>query len=610
MTDPATPARRTAASPPARSRGAVAAWVAVLVLVAAVLAAFLPVLENGFVNADDPANFLENRSFRGFGRAQLAWAWTTRLMGVYQPLSWMLIEAEYAALGLDPRGYHLASLSVYLLVVLALDALTIAVVARCRPDLERSHPGTVRACACLAVGLFAVHPLRVEVVAWASCQAQLVCSLFAVLSVLAYLRAHTAECGDGVSHHVHRGWRTGSFLLFAASLLAQGAALGLPLVLLILDVYPLQRLGRGRWLGLEALRVYREKVPFAALSAAFTLLAFWARVAVVGTFGGQGALERVSQACYAAWFYLVKTFAPVGIMANYPLPAHLPPGEPRFLFSILGVLAVTAVLLVLRRRCPAALAAWAIYLALLAPRSGLVRIGQYIAADRYSFLPLMSLAVLAAAVLCAVVRSGPYPRLASGVILVAGMVAGLALVLRTRDQCRTWRDSETLWSHALAASNHANPFACRALARLRADQPGKLAEAELLLAQALAMVPGDSDVHNELAEFLIRQGRFDEARSHLSAALRLAGDNVPARINLGNLLALQGDHAGAEVVYRRALELDPTNPTAHANYGVLLHLQGRPAAAGSHLREALRLNPDLEQARRALAALRREGARE
>src|SRR5262249_11533709 len=128
---------------------------AVFVLVLVVLAAFLPVVDNGFVNFDDEENFLGNPSFRGLGRPQLAWAWTTRHAGVYQPLSWMLLEAEYAAWGLDPRGYHGASLVLFALDVIALYALTIRLLARGRDDR-----GAVRLAACLVVGLFSVHPLR------------------------------------------------------------------------------------------------------------------------------------------------------------------------------------------------------------------------------------------------------------------------------------------------------------------------------------------------------------------------------------------------------------------------------------------------------------------
>jgi hypothetical protein len=276
------------------------------------LAAFLPVRDNGFVSYDDRGNFLENGSFRGLGWPQLVWAWTTPHVGVYEPLGWMLLEAEYQAWGLDPRGYHIASLALYSLVTIALYGLTVAAVALSRPGLWRDNPGTVRACACLAVGLYAVHPLRVQAVAWASCQSYVVCGLFSVLTVLAYLRAHDD------SPRVRRGWLVGSFLLYAAALLSKAPAITLPAVLLVLDVYPLGRLGPGRWRGPVARRIYREKVPFAALSVIFAALAVWARARAMTPVPGHGAEARIARACYNVVFYLAKTVAPVRISACTP----------------------------------------------------------------------------------------------------------------------------------------------------------------------------------------------------------------------------------------------------------------------------------------------------
>jgi len=326
---PERPTDRSASPPRARAHGtnepvpptapgaARAAWKftggrAVVALVVVVLAAFLPVRENGFVSFDDKKNFLENASFRGLGWPQLVWAWTTGHVGVYEPLGWMLLEAEYAAWGLDPCGYHLASLALYLLVTIALYGLTVAAVACGQPGLWRDDPGTVRACACLAVGLYAVHPLRVQVVAWASCQSYVACGLFSVLTVLAYLRAHDDP------PRVRRGWLVGCFLLFAASLLSKAPAITLPAVLLILDVYPLGQLGPARWLGPGARRVYREKVPFAALSLVFAALAVWARARAMIPVPGHGAEARVARACYNVVFYLAKTVAPVRISACTP----------------------------------------------------------------------------------------------------------------------------------------------------------------------------------------------------------------------------------------------------------------------------------------------------
>jgi tetratricopeptide (TPR) repeat protein len=399
-------------------------------------------------------------------------------------------------------------------------------------------------------------------------------------------------------------------VLFAASLLSKAAAMGLPAVLLILDVYPLRRLGPGRWRGPEAGRVYAEKGPFVALSAAFLGLAVWARFPSMTAVAGHTPEARVARACYNVWFYLVKTVAPVRISACYPVPLRMSLAEPRFCLSALGLVAVSAALVVLRRRWPGALAAWAAYLVMLAPNSGLVQKGgQYVAADRYCLIPMMGLVALAASALASLLQRGRFRRPVASGVLAAGVVAGLVLVVRTREQCRTWHDSVALWSHAVAASTEPNPFACHSLGLALAAEPGRLAEARSWLAEALRIVPDDPSVHNAMTLVLARQGRIDEALAHARAALQADPDNVHARVNLGNVLAMKGDPAGAAASFESALRLETGNADAHGNLGLLLLAQGRPAEAEAHLAEALRLNPGMTQARSALENLRRRQGR-
>jgi hypothetical protein len=569
-------------------------------LVVVVLAAFLPVHENGFVSLDDNKNFVENGSFRGLGWPQLVWAWTTRHVGVYEPLGWMLLEAEYVAWKLDPRGYHLVSLALYTLVTIALYGLAVATVAYSRPGLWQNDPGTVRACACLAIGLFAIHPLRVQVVAWASCQSYVVCGLLSVLTILTYLRAHEAP------PRVRRGWMVGCFVLYIGALLSKAPAVTLPAVLLILDVYPVGRLGPAHWLGQGARRVYREKLPFAALSLVFTALAVWARGRAMTPVPGHGTEARVARACYNVMFYLAQTVAPVRISPCYPVPLKMTLTEPRFLLSAVGVVAVSAILVAARRRFPGGLAAWVAYLVMLAPSSGLFRTGgPYVAADRYCFMPMMGLAVLATSALCAIVGRASTSRCVTVGVFLAGAIVGLTLLVRTRDECRIWHDSESLWSHARAVSTEPNPFACHGLALVLAGEPKRLTQAEALLDEALRTVPDDPSLHNAMTIVLVKQGRKVEALAHTRAVLRLAPDNVPARVNLGNLLAQEGNPAGAEDAYRAALRIDRNDANAHANLGLILAVEGKITEAEAHLAEALRYNPGLSHMRTTLDDLRR-----
>ena len=203
-----------------RRRSAPAGYVAGLGALVAVLAflAFLPVLANGFVDWDDEKNIILNPYFQGWGWTYFRWAWTTFLLGVYQPLAWLLLEAQYFLWQLDPQGYHLVSLLLHSVNAVLLYTLTLMLMRRGDPRSCQLFPRASAAAAAAAAVLFAVHPMRTEVVAWVSSQPYLPCATFCLLSLLAYLRAFPAmSVGDGP----HRGWLLASIGLFAAALLCK-----------------------------------------------------------------------------------------------------------------------------------------------------------------------------------------------------------------------------------------------------------------------------------------------------------------------------------------------------------------------------------------------------
>ena len=387
-------------------------WLVAIPLALIVIYAFIPALDNGFVAWDDDQNFLDNPYFRGLGAAQVKWAWTTFWVGVYQPLAWLLFEAQYVFWQLDPRGYHLTSLLLHVANAVVLYVLTVALLVRCRTDSCLESPWTCSLSAGLATALFAVHPLRVEAVAWASCQPYLPCALFSMLAVLAYLRAFPMDSSP------RWGWLVGSFLLFVAALLFKAVAVSLPAVLLILDVYPLRRFGdgTGRWFGASARRALLEKVPFVMVSLLFMGLAIAARPQSRFPVEHYDASAGIAQACYGIWFYIWKTVLPLDLIALYPLPRELNWLALPFSLSILATLAITAGLFLLRRRWPGLLAAWLSYLVILAPNSGIIRISDQIAADRYSYMAMLGSVMLAAAGFCRLWRMSSrwHPALPSG----------------------------------------------------------------------------------------------------------------------------------------------------------------------------------------------------
>jgi Tfp pilus assembly protein PilF len=566
------------------------ATAAALLLVVLVVLAFVPCLGNDFVSWDDEENFLENPSYRGLGWAQLRWDWTSFHIGVYQPLAWMILGVQYLLFTLKPWGYHLFSLILHAINTVVLFVLTVALLARCRPAGEPETPRTVTLSAGLAVALFAVHPLRTEVVAWASCQPYLPCALFFMLSVLAYL--HALPEGEAPRW----GWLVTSFFLFAAALLSKAVAVTLPAVLLILDVYPLRRLGGGpgRWFGPAVRRVWWEKVPFALLSLLFVILAVFGRAQAEHLASTEmwGIAERIAQACYGIWFYLIKTMLPVNIRADYVLPRRAEMFGLPFVFSILAVLGVSAGLFLLRHRRAGAglLAAWLSYVVILSPNLGLVRVGSQIAADRYSYVAMIGGVVLLAAGLCRVLHARPGLGPVAVGLTAASLTALSGLTILTRAQCRTWRTSETLWTHVLSHSGSRSEGAHNGLGAILKAR-GRVDDARVHFEEALRIRPTSVVALNNLGVILKDQGRIGEARARFNEALRLYADYVPTHCNLGLLLLGQGRSNEARAQFDEALRINPNSVDARNSLVSLLYLQGRLDEARAVADEALRINP-------------------
>jgi tetratricopeptide (TPR) repeat protein len=578
------------------------AAVPALLLVLLVVLAFYPCLGNAFVQWDDDQNFLENTSYRGLGWAQIRWDWTSFRIGVYQPLAWMILGVQYLLFKLKPWGYHLFSLVFHAINTVVLFVLTVAVLARFRPGGERQGPGVVTWSAALATALFAVHPLRTEVVAWASCQPYLPCALFLMLSVLAYLHA----LPDG---QAPRGvWVSASFFLFAAALLCKAVAVTLPAVLLILDVYPLRRLGggQGRWFGPAVRRVWWEKLAFALLSLIFVILAVVGRAKAEHLFPTEvwGLPERVAQACFGIWFYLIKTVLPVDLTAFYVLPRPKEMFRPRFVLSILGVVSASAGLFLLRRRPAgtALLAVWLSYVVILVPNLGLVRIGSQIAADRYTYVAMIGGVVLLAAGLCQLLCARPTVGPVTVGLAAASLAVVSGLMVLTQRQCRTWRTTETLWTHVLTHGGSGNGTAHNNLGVLLKER-GRVHEARIHFEEALRLAPKSGAAHTNLGSILKDLGRTDEARAHFNEALRLEPNSATPRCYLALLLFGQGRTAEARAQLEEAVRINPDSVGAHNGLGLLLYRQGRMDEAQDQVEQALRINPESVEAHTNLGSI-------
>src|SRR3989449_650662 len=592
-------------------------WLLPVLIALVTFVPFLPTLDNQFVNWDDDDNLVENPHYRGLGWTHLRWMWTTSHIGHYAPLTWMTFGLDYLLWGMNPVGYHLTNLLLHAANAAVFYLLALRVLGSALPGpRERGNVG-LAASAAFAALLFAIHPLRVESVAWATERRDVLSGLFYLLTLLVYLRA--GEQGE-------RG-RSGywaSVGLFVCALLSKSMAVSLPVVLLILDVYPLRRLGGARgWWGEPARRIYLEKIPFVLLALAASGGAFIPQIEGrnMPSLDELSVLGRLAVSAYGLRFYLWKTVFPVSLSPLYELRGQDPLALP-FLLSYGVVPAVTALALILRRRLPGLLAAWLAYVVILLPVLGIFQNGPQIAADRYTYLAGLGWALLASAGMLAAWRRRSF--------LVTGLAVVLLLGLGTLtwNQVRVWHDSEKLWSHAvaidprssigqlslgLALARHgklaeavehyeaalrlepgyvdANCNAGAALAR-----QGKLAEAIAHYEQALKTKPDHADAHSNMGAALVGQGKLAEAIEHYQQALRAKPDHADAHTNLGEALAQQGKLDEAIEHYRRALEIRPESADAHNHWGLALARQGKLAEAVKHYQEAVKLRPSFSEA--------------
>jgi len=533
---------------------------------------FLPALRNEFVGGfDDAKNFLTNPHYRGLGWTQIEWMFTTMHMGQYVPLTWITLGLDYLLWGMNAAGYHLTSLLLHVVTAVLFYSVSRHLIglATGRPEAWATAAG-----AAVAALLFAVHPLRVESVVWVTERRDVVSGVFYMLALLAWFRAVEREPRS-------RPWYWASVALFAGALLSKALTVALPVVLLVLDVYPLRRLGGAQgWWTPGARRVYAEKAPFVALAAVAAVIAL---VAIV-RLGNMAALERLSLServgvsAFSLTFYLWKTLVPVGLSPLYELPARLDLAAPRYLQSFAVVGLTSALGVVLRHRAPWLAGAWIVYVVTLLPVVGILQNGPQIAADRYTYLACLPWALLVGgAAALALRRAWARGREAALALAVAAVLLVVALEALSVNQTGAWRDAVTLWRHAV-----------------RVD-------------------PSNALAYNNLGAALLDAGRPDEAVDAFKKAVAWMPRSLPqTRANISFMLATalqqQGDLSGAETQYRETLAMDRFHALAWNNLGTVLAIRGEFEEALQAFRNSLAIthNPEAcDNGRRAAKILGR-----
>jgi Flp pilus assembly protein TadD len=588
-------------------------WIAFLVALLTFVV-FLPALLNEFVDWDDYDLLVNNHRYRGLGWEQVRWMFSTFHHGHYQPLSWMTFGLDYLIWGMDPFGYHLTNLVLHaantaLFYLLALRLLSLA--------LSRTHSASdlgLRAAAGFAALFFSIHPLRVESVAWATERRDVLSGLFFLATILCYLQAMTPS--NDLSYQA--SWRNKALIAYGLSLLSKASGVTLPVVLLVLDVYPLRRLGGGpgMWLGPLVRGVWLEKVPFFLLAAGAAIIAPLAQseVGAVAALRVHGIVARLAQSLYGLVFYLWKTILPTDLSPFYEVPPHLDPFAWPFLLSGAVVVALSVGLLVLRRRWPAGLASWICYVVIVAPVLGFVQSGRQMVADRYSYLSCLAWPVLLGGGLYYLWKRNVDERRGErklAFLAGAAAVILIALSVLTWRQVAVWHDTDRLWNQALAITDRSifrSGSAHHLMARFLADR-GELDRAIEHLRISLDIAPTDSTVYNDLGTALAKKGQLKEAIKNFKEALALNPTLSLAHYNLANALAVEGDFQEAAAHVEEAIKLKPNYAEAYATLGKVFAAQGQFDKAIVLFRQALQIRPDLAEGHQFLAmALAEKGS--
>ena len=508
-----------------------------LILVCLTLAVYVQVREFDFCNYDDDTYVYQNPWVRnGFSAGSVAWAFTSMHGANWHPLTWLSHMADSQLYGMNAGSHHLTSVILHVLNTLLLFA------AFCRMTGMRWQSFFLAA-------VFALHPLHVESVAWVAERKDVLSTFFMLLALNAYVRYAATPT---LSRYLP------VLGLFICGLLSKSMVVTFPVLLLLLDYWPLGRLRYGALpLKTTVVKLLAEKAPLfacAALSTAVSLGAQFKGGAVMSLATAPPQL-RLANALVSYCYYLKDMVAPFRLSLLYPFPQEIPVAAVVLAGAALS--AITLWVIGQRSRRPWLAVGWLWYLVTLLPVIGIIKIGLQSRADRYMYVPLIGIGI-AVIWTAAALLEGSRRSMALGILCGSGLVCVLT-ALSYQQVCH-WRNSIVLYEHVLSATE--NNFIA----------------------------------HNNLAGALIREGRVADAVNHCRLSLKINPRYLSPYLTLGSVFSQQGDLPRAVQSYRQALELKPDFFGAHNYLGLALAKQGNAADALKHFSLAIKYKPDFAEA--------------
>lgn len=578
-------------------------------LVAITWVVFGQTLGFDFINYDDNLYVYEQPAINGgLTLHGLATAFTRVLVGNWHPLTSISLMLDAQLFGIRPGGYHFSNVLLHTIAVL----LLFLVLRRMTGAVWRSA---------FVAALFAIHPLRVESVAWISERKDVLSGVFFMLTLGTYLRyASRPSVGRYLT----------VLATFALGLLSKAMLVTLPFVLLLLDYWPLQRFARlsarsedtGRLDLIPSTSLRRllvEKIPFLVLAVAASVATWFAQEPAFESSQDWPLGWRVNNAVITIWTYLRQMTWPTDLALFYPHPkGSIPVWETGL--ALLLLVATTATVVNLEKKYPYLVTGWFWYLGMLVPVIGLVQVGSQAHADRYTYLPQIGIYLLLTWGVADLTRSWRARGAILGPPAVLLILAAMNLAWK---QASHWSDAERLWIHVLAVTKN-NDVAEQGLGtalvkrgevdaaiphereavRLRPGSPTLLTNLANALAQkkefpeaiahyreVVRLRPNDGESRRNLGKALVQIGATDEGMAEFRTALRIRPDDSDASYSLGSTFLEKGITDEAISYFRKAIESRPTNLPAHYNLAIALDRIGHVDEAIAEFKETLRLQP-------------------
>lgn len=537
---------------------------------------FLPLRSFDFVNYDDGAYVTNNQHvLAGLTAEGVRWAFhpeSCTVTGNWHPLTWLSLMLDVSLFGADPGAMHLTNLALHIGNTL----LLFQVMWKLTGAYGRSL---------FVSAVFAVHPLHVESVAWISERKDVLSTLFAFVTMLAHLRY--------VELHQRR-WQIAAAISLALSLMSKQMYVTLPVILLVTDYWPLQRMRRDSPSSRDLsdtrplLRLVTEKLPYFFIAAAFAVVAFAGQRlgGAVASFSEYPLADRLLNACVAVVMYLWKTVCPINLAVFYPYP--------RSGLLLTGLASATALSLLSyaiarqRRQYPAGLAGWLWFCISLLPVIGIVQIGRQSMADRYMYFPMIGL-LIAVTWSVPVIAKPHWQRYLRSLAIAAVIL----LAVLARRQTYHWRNTMELFTQAAAVAESSLAYTKLGFERAQQQRPDA---AMNYLHRALRLDPDYTAAHSSMGNVLLMQGKLQAAVRHFQKVIELEPDHAEAHYNLGIIYMRLGQWQNAEQHYTSALNSAPNNAEVHLNLGVNSMLQSKTVDAERHWQKALQLNAELPEA--------------